>query len=91
MFDPAGEPYPVTLQDIPFGVLFTMLNYKGNFMRVKCLTKNLGVVRPYRAGGPDPVPFNDDGFHVPIVELATGNVLWMSKRKPCRAQETFCS
>lgn len=77
------EVYNTPLGEVRFGALFLMLNYSGAFMRV-CAGDDLLVVRPMRAGGDDPVPFNDDGVHVPILEVATGRVSWMAKEKPCR-------
>ena len=66
------HPYSTKLGDIGFGRLFTMVNYKGAFIRVKSLdSKWLNIARA------------DDEFHVPIVELATGHLFFMAKEKPC--------
>jgi len=69
------HPYSTKLGDIGCGKLFTMVNYKGAFIRVKMGDNNMVW------SGRD--KFNDDGFHVPIVELATGDLFFMSKEKPC--------
>jgi len=77
------EVYTTPLEKVPFGAVFLMLNYMGAFMRVRA-EDGLLAVHPMRAGGPEPVPFNDDGVHVPIVEVSTGRLSWMAKVKPCR-------
>jgi len=75
------HPYSTKLGDIGFGRLFTMVNYKGAFIRVKCLD-DLFITNP-RTIAKDYHHFNDDGVHVPIVELATGHLFYMAKEKPC--------
>lgn len=83
------HPYSTKLGDIGFGTLFTMVNYRGSFIRVKSLDKLLLIAPnkpPSRAIMTDTTiykPFNDDGFHVPIVELSTGILFYMSKKKLC--------
>lgn len=71
--------YTTKLGEISLGRIFIMCNYKGTYMRI--------------AGEPDlkmlygvfsePTSFNDDGCHVPIVELSTGRMTHMAKEKPC--------
>jgi len=73
--------YNRKLADIPCGSTFIMLNYKGLYMRVRT-DPDYKLLTKY--GNAEPKCFNDTGFHVPIVELATGALFYMSKRKPCR-------
>ncbi len=72
--------FSVTLDKILYGRPFMMVNYSGVFIRVFGDPKSMTFER-HR--GSNPLPFNDDGSHVPIVELATGKLSWMSKEKPC--------
>jgi hypothetical protein len=75
--------YPTPLQEIDFGVKFDMLNYDGQgpFIRIKSTTDFQTIVEHRMA---NPLSFNDDGYHVPIVNLHTGHVFHMVKIKPCR-------
>jgi hypothetical protein len=70
--------YQVKLGEIGVGKPFRMVNYEGVWMRVSAnhITMLSGFNREERQ-------FNDDGFHVPIVDLGTGNLIHMSKVKPC--------
>lgn len=70
--------YTKKLGDLGPGRLFTMVNYKGAYIRVEAQ----GDLKTLSTVG-DPHPFNDDGCHVPIVELSTGYLSYMSKDKPC--------
>jgi hypothetical protein len=73
--------YPLRLGDLPIGIPFEMLNYDGMYKRVQT-QQHLQTYSEHR--GTKILPFNDDGYHVPIVEEKTGNLIWMSKIKPCR-------
>ncbi len=74
--------FPVRLGNIGFGKPFTMLNY-GSWQFIRVNTHGeVSTILKYRIT--NPLPFNDDGFHVPIVNLANGELTWMSKEKPCR-------
>lgn len=73
--------YTVSLDKIPFGRPFMMLNYPGIYIRIKNI-ENYGLVRNCAMGRME-FPFNDDGHHVPIVSLETGDMMYMSKVKPC--------
>ena len=69
-----------TLEKIPCGLPFTMMNYSGAFIRVE----TDGEVQTIKAARlANPLPFNDEGFHMPVVELGTGRLFWMHKSKPC--------
>ena len=59
-----------TLGEIRPGRLFAMVNYTGAYMRITFGSDQLGANE-------------DPGGHVPIVEIATGVVIFMSKVKPC--------
>lgn len=74
-----NHAYTVKLEDIGYGRPFMMVNYKGVYIRVQSFSKNLfiqGAMGQYS-------DFNDDGFHIPIVELGTGHLMHMWKGKPC--------
>jgi hypothetical protein len=68
-----------SLGEVEPGVSFLMFNYDGPYMRVHTATD-------YRVSwtGRAEKPFNDDGYHVPIVCLADGYLFWMVKTKPVR-------
>lgn len=76
-----GHAYTTELGNIAPGKPFMMVNYSGVFIRVKADSKYL-MKRPGAMGMVE-YPFNDDGNHIPIVELATGILSYMSKIKPC--------
>jgi len=73
--------FPTPLEEVDLAVPFKMLNYKSVYIRVEAGAETKTVF-PYRMT--NPLSFNDDGGHVPIVDLATGYLFWMSKIKPCR-------
>lgn len=73
--------YPVELDSIEFGVPFEMLNYDGMYIRVYS-PSDFQTISKYRHA--NPLSFNDDGYHVPVVEMATGILFGMAKVKPCR-------
>ncbi len=72
--------YTHKLGDIKPGRLFAMVNYNGAFMRVKA--ENLMAQRS-AAMGVITYDFNDDGNHVPVVKIETGQLFYMAKEKPC--------
>lgn len=76
----AEHIYAHKLGDIQPGRLFTMVNYEGAFLRVKA-----HELKVQRTATMDEIvhDFNDDGVHVPIVEIATGYLFYMAKEKPC--------
>lgn len=74
--------YPTMLEDMPVGRPFEMYNYEGRFMRVKC-GGYLLVTFPH-AYDPGPRPFDGNKYHLPVVELSTGKLFYMSCKKPCR-------
>ncbi len=84
--DPYRDLYPSTLKEVPVGHLFMMLNYTGIYMRVEA-DKNVMTIREGRMA--NPLPFNDDGCHLPILDMATGSITWMSREKPCRCYSDF--
>lgn len=71
--------YTTKLGDIGPGRPFMMVNYKGPYIRVEA-DRDLKMLSGVFS---EPYAFNDDGHHVPIVELSTGHLLHMSKDKPC--------
>lgn len=73
--------YNVVLGDVAPGKPFMMLNSRGIYIRVEG-GKDLKIVRETIYGRKE-CAFNDDGHHIPIVELATGKLSYMSKLKPC--------
>lgn len=83
------HPYTIELGAITPGRPFMMVNYTGVYIRVVS-DPEYGLVTN-RALGRSERPFNDDGCHVPIVELATGRLSYMAKAKPCMVYpgETF--
>lgn len=76
--------FPDVLADIGLAVPFEMLNYNSIYIRVSA-DFGLQVLDP--TAGRDTFRFNSDGFHVPIVDLATGYIFWMAAIKPCRIVE----
>ena len=76
-----SHAYTTELGNIAPGKPFMMVNYSGVFIRVAA-DKEYLIKRP-AAMGMTEYSFNDDGNHVPIVELATGQLSYMSKMKPC--------
>lgn len=76
----SSHPYNVALGDIKPGKPFMMVNYPGIYIRVEADAKY--EIRKFNVFDTLTL-FNDDGIHVPIVELATGHLFYMSKIKPC--------
>lgn len=74
--------YTVELKDVQPGRPFMMVNYPGIFIRIFCKSR-IVIARKLDAAIPADHDFNDDGCHVPIVELSTGNMSYMAKIKPC--------
>ncbi len=79
--EPEAAVKQVRLEEISFGAPFRMLAYGDRvFIRIQ-VADDILVTWPHKLSGPSKL--NDDGYHVPIVELSTGRLLWMSKAKPC--------
>ena len=92
--------YPETIGVVQPGRPFFMLNYSGLFMRVTTgandykfdMNKRVKKVDFGSEAFPNElylVPVEsvhalNDANHVPIVNLTTGLLTWMSKDKPCR-------
>ena len=77
----SDHTYTTELGDIGPGVIFMMVNYPGVYIRVKA--RDLQICFPGSFNPEKQRDFNDDGHHVPIVELANGHLFYMSKIKPC--------
>lgn len=77
--------FPDELSGIGCAVPFEMLNYGSIYIRVEADSK-LKILR-HGTVNKQPVGFNYDGCHVPIVDLATGRLFWMAAIKPCRIVE----
>lgn len=75
------HPYTIELEKIKPGRPFMMVNYDGVYIRI-VTDENYGIVRDSAISRKE-YPFNDDGVHVPIVDLHTGNLFYMAKSKPC--------
>tara|TARA_Y100000310_G_C20460086_1_gene704917 strand:- start:571 stop:846 length:276 start_codon:yes stop_codon:yes gene_type:complete len=73
--------YPPPLKEIEFGVVFVMLNYDEYCMRVHA---GEHVRISFLDSPKKNKNFDDDGYHVPIVNLTTGRISWMAKNKPCK-------
>jgi hypothetical protein len=72
--------YPLKLSEIEIAKPFHMLGYKNPYIRVKAGIGYSLIVHGRPCGETE---FNDDGHHVPIVNLVTGSITWMAKDKPC--------
>lgn len=73
--------YPDRLGELVIGAKFQMLNYESTYIRV-ATSEGYYLMHPDQQRGP--VLLDDDGFHVPICDLRTGRLSWMSKEKPVR-------
>lgn len=77
----SNHPYTVELGKISCGTPFMMVNYNGIYIRVQA-DKDYKLLH-WGAMQEIETIFNDDGIHVPVVELATGHLFYMAKVKPC--------
>lgn len=91
--------YPSTLKEVKPGRPFFMLNYSGLYMKV-VTDKNVFMFRgpyekvnnPFSSVLPEQfvvvravdVHSMAEGSHLPIVNLTTGELTWMSDSKPIR-------
>lgn len=75
------HPYNVILEEIAPGRPFMMVNYHGVYIRVDS-EKEFKIKRPAAMGTLEH-PFNGDTHYLPVVELTTGRLFYMSKKKPC--------
>lgn len=77
--------FPDDLGDLDLAVPFEMLNYDSIYIRVKTSDDTKQIKHTLGFGKDGKVcNFNDDGYHVPIVDMADGHLFWMAKQKPCR-------
>lgn len=76
-----GVASPLILDTIECGKPFMMINYPSVYIRIKADRRY--TIKREAAMGITEYSFNDDGCHVPIVDLYTGHMFYMSKKKPC--------
>lgn len=80
------KEYPTELKNIPLAVPFRMLNHHSVYIRVETFS---AVDTVCKGRVSNPLPFNHDGTHVPVVDMKTGHLFWMADTKPCRPAPPF--